>query len=246
MAKLHWSATVAAVFYYFWLVGPLIYFLSSFFIYKIRTDHWPRGRGGVLTAYEYIRGMNTTFTSVDVEFFMFPINQAMTLIFGIIYGLQSGSSSKLGAWLYFGLSQILMLIPYSLFLYDAWSAKYEIISVTMPIVWFFMTLVLFSPLGNHVSSQQNTKIYLTVGTAFVVGYFGSLFYMTDTRIMMAMLVLPLTATILISIAFRGLEKEKTKKNEESSEDMYLVASGVPAHGVYYGSAPQPASVIITA
>jgi hypothetical protein len=64
--------------------------------------------------------------------------------------------------------------------------------------------------------------------------------------MMAMLVLPLTATILISIAFRGLEKEKTKKNEESSEDMYLVASGVPAHGVYYGSAPQPASVIITA
>lgn len=247
MAKLHWSATVAKVFYFFWLVGPLVFFLSSFVHYKIRNGDWPFAKVDYapINTYNYIESFNV-LTAFKAQLFMFPINQAMTLIFGIIYGLHSGSL-KLGAWLYFILSQILMLIPYSLFLNDEWAEKNEIISVSMPIVWFFMTWVLFSPLGNHVSTQNSTKIYLTLGTAFVVCYFGTLFYLINTRIMLAMLAFPLTAAILIAIAFRGLEKEKTKKNEESSEDMYLVASGVPAHDVYYGSAPQPpASKIITA
>ena len=236
MAKIHWSANVTAVFYYLWLVGPLIWLLTGFFIYKIKYNRWPSGHA------LDVMGNVMKFRYIEAEFYAIPAYQAGSLIFGIIYGLVSGSS-KLGAWLYFGLSQVWMFAPYMLFL-GTETDKFN--TVAMPVLWFAMTLVLFSPLGNDVSSQLRTKIYLAVGTALVVGFHASVFRFYSINASMVILGALVAATVLIVLAFKNLEKEKTKKNEESSEAVYLVGSTMPATATYYGSAPQPASVIITA
>ena len=222
MAKIHWSATVTAVFYLLWLMGPFMYLLTGLLVHKGKLGVWVEGD---LNTLAFFNRMNE-FAIVKAALYAVPVYHGMTLIFGTMYGIQSGSS-KIGAWVLFGLSQLYMFGPYPLFM-GAASPMYNLLGI--PLIWLAMMLVLFSPLGNDVSSQPGTKKLLFSGTALVTAFHASALYYFSIRGTLYVVGLVVIGTVMIALAFRNLAKENVKKETAETQSLVSDSKSLPYYG----------------
>ena len=204
MAKVHWSGIAAIISYSLWLAGPALISFSEYVSYRVDSG------GSVLP-------MNLGW--------MIPIVHLGSLVFGILYGL-SLSSPKTGAWLVFGLSQILMFVPYLAIM----TLNFKPVSVGMPFLWVIMAAVLLSSPGKDVSIHPLPRILLVVGSGLCVGFCISFFYLQSLEGHIVALVAQIIGALLIIWALIALKEEKRTSMEEETQWLVSDSSVTPYYG----------------